>query len=577
MKFWLSLRPVTHLGFVLLFKETFLISGAKRGNKREWTAMMEDIVCFRQRFWARGSDVDMDGNRRVGFGVHPRCCWIVLILALLTAPFVAGDGTSDDRSADVTFEGLDEESVTTTSVKCRLRPIEEHLHDEVEASKMTSKLIYYDLQIVNQTENPLTNNILWSYELNRWTRVSHNHGQTILSLAFNYAILSLMTLSFGVMPLPVKVKEEPIGCIRNLTEREKILVIVDLLMRDFDWRSNYTVKEPDRVCHQIIQDDAGRAKFTHQCCSRRRSTGKTYCRTDFNNRWLNILNTMLAVFSIVVFLFGPMMVTSMLYSITQDTVRYVVKLKEPLYKTISICRGIYNDNVMAQHTIDLRDEKANFYKCKHLVRKLPRDMIIPIKISEFNIVTNYAKLLPENKVPVGVWKCLSRAIFMCQLKETDAFGDCCEANMCGCIREEQPYPWINLCQLVGRIVLVLVAPFPFYIRLILYYMFEHAEVMKRREATAQVELSVWYDYRLLQYLTPTHPVMILIYIIYFMSGLVLAYLSLSTKKSKFQEVLLDSIRDLYEMSFLSAMAMLVKNFLWPFKKLGVFGFLFGIV
>ena len=44
-------------------------------------------------------------------------------------------------------------------------------------------------------------------------------------------------------------------------------------------------------------------------------------------------------------------------------------------------------------------------------------------------VIQFGILLPGNKVSVGVWQCLSRAIFMCQLKETDTFGDCCEVSV----------------------------------------------------------------------------------------------------------------------------------------------------
>ena len=64
-----------------------------------------------------------------------------------------------------------------------------------------------------------------------------------------------------------------------------------------------------------------------------------------------------------------------------------------------------------------------------LVTQLIFLCLIYPQVEEFNIITNYAKLLPENKVPVGVWQCLSRAIFMCQLKETDTFGDCCEVSV----------------------------------------------------------------------------------------------------------------------------------------------------
>ena len=267
-------------------------------------------------------------------------------------------------SEGVLFFIGDTEVSSTGSVQCRLRPVEKLLHDEIQTIlQYQAKLIYYDLSIVNHTDNPLENNILWSYKLNQWTRVAHSHGQTILSLAFNYGILSLMTLSFGISAIPVKLEEEPYGCLKDLNEHEKIQVVLDILLRDFDWSSReVTVYEPDSVCHQMIKDEDGKAKFTDQCCFKRRSTGKLMCMTDFPNQWLEILNKLLAAFSFIVFLFGPMLVTSALYSITQDTVRYVVKLKEPLYKTIAVCRGEYNVDVMSQHTIDLKDEKTNFYK-----------------------------------------------------------------------------------------------------------------------------------------------------------------------------------------------------------------------
>ncbi len=163
--------------------------------------------------------------------------------------------------------------------------------------------------------------------MNQWTRVAHSHGQTILSLAFNYGILSLMTLSFGISALPIKVfreslntfavsvtcttayflihqnvykknleiffksiiffwhfskcfafttvycstctvlvqfwtwfiylficsviysfispqlREQPAGCLTSLSEHEKIQVVLDILLRDFNWDGEISVYE----------------------------------------------------------------------------------------------------------------------------------------------------------------------------------------------------------------------------------------------------------------------------------------------------------------------------------------------
>ncbi len=70
-------------------------------------------------------------------------------------------------------------------------------------------------------------NVLWSYKMNQWTRVAHSHGQTILSLAFNYGILSLMTLSFGISALPIKVPRESFNNTFTSLSNLHICIFVD--------------------------------------------------------------------------------------------------------------------------------------------------------------------------------------------------------------------------------------------------------------------------------------------------------------------------------------------------------------
>ena len=72
-----------------------------------------------------------------------------------------------------------------------------------------------------------------SLQGNSFSRVSSLQGQTLLSLAFNYGILSLMTLTIGTDEQKVNLVEHPTGCMLRLTEEEKIRMVVELLMRDF--------------------------------------------------------------------------------------------------------------------------------------------------------------------------------------------------------------------------------------------------------------------------------------------------------------------------------------------------------
>ena len=249
-------------------------------------------------------------------------------------------------------------------------------------------------------------------------------------------------------------------------------VMLNLLLRDLDAGGRVRVYEGEGVCHQIIKNESNFAKFTDQCCFKKRTTGEIICTMDIPNMWLSILDTMLLIFMVAVLLFGPLICIKLFYAQTLDTHHYTVNLKEPLHKTVCITRSPVEDtDFRYDHLIDMRTKKT-YCKGRAIAAKLPEDKVIPIKIDEFHIDVNYARLLPENEVHVGVFACLSKAIFFCKMREVQAIGDCCESNVFGMVRYNEPYPWINLCYFVGRLLLVLCLPLPYYIRLVLYYIFE---------------------------------------------------------------------------------------------------------
>ena len=85
--------------------------------------------------------------------------------------------------------------------------------------------------------------------------MSSVHGQTLLSLAFNYGILSLKTLTFGTEVMQVPVKDQPHGCMIQLNENDTINTVLRLLMRDFkaEERSVEPTNAEVRLCSLFMQ------------------------------------------------------------------------------------------------------------------------------------------------------------------------------------------------------------------------------------------------------------------------------------------------------------------------------------
>lgn len=115
---------------------------------------------------------------------------------------------------------------------------EEKLHIKIKALlDGGSKLIEYNLTFSGDNLNPNPfqgkHGKSYNYRPTEWQRVLSKHGKTLLSLAFNYDVLSLSMLSFGVAHLDVVLVDGPHGCFWNLTEDEQMKEITKIIMNDF--------------------------------------------------------------------------------------------------------------------------------------------------------------------------------------------------------------------------------------------------------------------------------------------------------------------------------------------------------
>jgi len=109
-------------------------------------------------------------------------------------------------------------------VLCRLKTTDPFVHNKVRhlLTVDTATLINYVLNFSNYSNNPLTINMDGVYDAQKWSRVITAHGQTLLSLAFNYGVLSMMTLTLGTVTLPIELQDSPLGCFSAASNKQRV-------------------------------------------------------------------------------------------------------------------------------------------------------------------------------------------------------------------------------------------------------------------------------------------------------------------------------------------------------------------
>jgi len=111
--------------------------------------------------------------------------------------------------------------------RCRLKTTNPYIHNEVHHLLTVERatLINYVLNFSNYAHNPLTISMAGVYDAKKWSRVTTAHGQTLLSLAFNYGVLSMMTLTLGTETLHIELQDWPPGCFSDVTDQQKVCLL----------------------------------------------------------------------------------------------------------------------------------------------------------------------------------------------------------------------------------------------------------------------------------------------------------------------------------------------------------------
>lgn len=320
---------------------------------------------------------------------------------------------------------------------------------------------------------------------------------------------------------------------------------------------------------------------------------------------------MLAAVKLSFIAFGPLCLRRLLFHESIRRLDYVVPLGEEIRKTILV-RKVTSSDLVTTNAVPLASDDSGrtaarptlnswsaaltsdggnnaMHHFRSLIRQMPTGSVVTIGFRRLHLTVDHRELISETSVPVNLLRFFYDVIFRCQPfcapDGVEPLRSCCVEGILGtwsprflwfrllrhsdCNRGcRECCPWSRLLHIIGGLLLVAALPFPFYIRLILYYIAEADEMADRRAA---VDRLGWrpplIDYNVLQWLGPSHPAFLAVYAAYFASTALLVALR-SCDKLKVDAVIRGCAVDMRALRRSEVVRMLVAHVVLPFEKFG---------
>lgn len=470
------------------------------------------------------------------------------------------------------------------ATECRIRP-----EDRDVVQYLGDSLMYiYEIEIYNKTHNPLYSDITHTYKPWKWYRPTSDHGKTLLTLSFNYDVLSLNILTIGVETIPLKIKDIPVGCFRNLTAEERTDMIRDKVFDNFKRKrirkptnegedgDGVIIDAEDKpeviyVCNEVIREKNGYAVFANRCCQRD-SEGHITCSEQEDNFWITVLYICIGLVKIMMFMFGPLLVPSYMYTASYVASEYVVKLTKELKFKIFVSES-KTTSVRAKYTLKY-DQITEWHRFRESIEDLEHDKICHVKVPELRIKVKGKRIIPANEPPTGLLRTIYDNLIRCKIRRLDPFKDCCNMSVYSPRFEpliKHRCTWEDLTLVFIKLVMLLLLPVPFYLRMFIYYRFEEEELGTRKAILKELDLKeAFHPFRMtfIQYFSPTHGIFIAAYSFYIVSGIVIGFLP-DDFRNKLKSIVRSAFHDMQNVSRTSVLQEVLGVLLWPFRRLGL--------
>ena len=439
-------------------------------------------------------------------------------------------------------------------------------------------LTEFNFQLFNYSTNPLRTDNTYNYKPWRWHRTRTQHGRTLLMLSFHYDVLSMSILTIGVESHNVVLTDHPYGCFQNITAYDRVQMIRDLILKNFliEEKSSTQIQFETRtertvyVCNEVVKDNDGYADFINRCCSKNPDQSVT-CSDQVQQGWILLLHMCITLVKLMVFFFAPLIMPTQMYNASYVASEYAVKLSKELKLKLFVTENTQT-SIRYKKRLTLEDI-ADWRRFREKLEGCPMDEIVPITVPELRITVKGKRIIPDNDPPTGIFRTLYDNLIRCKIKRLDPFTECCDLSVYSSLEPmiKNKCTWHMCVQCLVKVLLLLLVPLPFYIRVFIFYHFEDDEVTLRKQVTNYLGLKQEFDFyrgNVIQYFSPTHGVFIATYVFYFLSGVILGFSDESVRE-KLKAIARDALQDMANVSRTSVLQVLLRIGLWPFKKCGL--------
>ena len=187
-------------------------------------------------------------------------------------------------------------------VNCKVLPVGENIASEfrLKASEKGVRMIYLNLKIGNNSYNPLE--LQDEFQPDRWVWARSNK-EPMLSLQYDYDILSLGLLNYQVRSMTVPLRDEPSGCLAGLNSTCQNIAVGRALLDNVTMESNSGV-----VCvamiEKIVHKHYDARSIKYHCCRLNASSINCDLPIEGSN-WYQAIQTFLFFLAVVPMFYFP--------------------------------------------------------------------------------------------------------------------------------------------------------------------------------------------------------------------------------------------------------------------------------
>ena len=188
-------------------------------------------------------------------------------------------------------------------VNCKLLPVGENIASEfrLKASEKGVRMIYLNLKIGNSSYNPLE--LQDEFQPDRWVWARSNK-ESMLSLPYDYDILSLGLLNYQVRSMTVPLRDEPSGCLAGLNSTCQNMAVGRTLLDNVTSEGGNTGVVCVAVIGEIEREYSDTWSIKYHCCRLNASSINCDLPVEGSN-WYQAIGNFLLFLAVVLTSYFP--------------------------------------------------------------------------------------------------------------------------------------------------------------------------------------------------------------------------------------------------------------------------------